>query len=62
MKNSSSGWATLILSVVPFAKYVIWKHKFAKAANLWVKLQLECNLTHKMAGDGRIKWSHFSLL
>ena len=26
---------------VPFAKNLIWKHKFAKAANLWVKLQHE---------------------
>ena len=25
--------------VVSFLKYAIWKHKVAKAANLWVKLQ-----------------------
>ena len=25
--------------VVPFLKYALWKHKVAKAANLWVKLQ-----------------------
>ena len=26
--------------VMPFLKYALWKHKVAKAANLWVKLQL----------------------
>jgi hypothetical protein len=25
--------------VMPFLKYALWKHKMAKAANLWVKLQ-----------------------
>jgi hypothetical protein len=26
---------------VPFSKYALWKHKVAKAATLWVKLQRE---------------------
>jgi hypothetical protein len=27
-----------LLAIVPYAKTSFWKHSFAKAANLWVKL------------------------
>jgi hypothetical protein len=30
-----------VFSKVPFANSGLWKHSFAKAAKLWVKLQLE---------------------
>jgi len=38
VKSSRFGSEKIILYAVPFAKYLIWKHKLAKAANLCVKL------------------------
>ena len=46
--------------VVPFLKYALWKHNVAKAANLWVKLQQTCNLTHKIATPGSISLPLFT--
>ena len=39
--------------VVPFLKYALWKHSFAKAEKLWVKLHT-CDLTHNFATAGSI--------
>ena len=33
--------------VVPFLKYALWKHKVAKAANLWVKLHFIFSMLKK---------------
>jgi hypothetical protein len=36
---------------VPFAKSPVWKHKVAKAATLWVKLQFwRCSLKAQQPG------------
>jgi hypothetical protein len=36
--------------VVPFLKYALWKHKVAKAANLWVKLHMNPSKKSKPTG------------
>jgi hypothetical protein len=36
-KGRKFSLAELDYRIMPFLKYVLWKHKVAKAANLWVK-------------------------
>jgi hypothetical protein len=40
-KGRKFSLAELDYRIMPFLKYVLWKHKVAKAANLWVKLLLQ---------------------